>query len=218
MKGSFLNKIIIIPIILFLNYFFPKLIDVALILGAIFLAYEAVGGIKIFFKNNLKKDKKKEKDLSEDEKIKSAIQTDFILSIEIILVALNSVAHNHFINRVIIVLIVAFVITVGVYGLVLLLIRLDDIGLFLARGKDEKSFRYKLGMKMVKILPVVVEALSVIGIFAMLLVAGNIFLEKIKLFNIIENNLVFKIITAFIVGIVTLFILKIWDKIFKKKK
>src|SRR5690606_23651127 len=99
-KGSFLNKVIIIPIALLLNYFLPIVIKIILILGGCYLAYEGVEKIVHYFSSKFRKSKhdpieeKQEDDQNEKKKIKDAITTDFILSIEIIIIALGTVLNE----------------------------------------------------------------------------------------------------------------------------
>jgi len=187
-KGSFLNKIILIPLIMALNYYYPKVVIYLLIGGAIYLAYEGTHALwNYIFPHS--KEEKEEKKLSEDEKVKSAILTDFILSIEIVLISLNSVREADFITQVIVVTLIAFGATIGVYGLVALLVKIDDFGLFIAKDENKNSFQYKFGMFLVKLLPIIIRILGVVGTFAMLYVAGEIFLHYIHTFEEIFHSI-----------------------------
>ena len=178
-KGSFVNKLIILPFIFLLNFFIPQIITPILMLGGAYLAYEGVEKIYefLFHKEDSHHEPKKDEE-NEKQKIKSAIITDFILSLEIIIIALSTVADATFIEQVITVTIVAFLATVGVYGIVALIVRLDDIGLALREGKDS-GFLFVLGGVLIASLPKIVKFLSVVGTFAMLLVAGGIYLHNI---------------------------------------
>jgi predicted DNA repair protein MutK len=121
-----------------------------------------------------------EEDLLEAEKkkIKSAVITDFILSVEIIIIALGTVVHETLGFQIIVVTIVALIATVGVYGLVALIVRLDDIGFNLQQaGKAKQPFLFYLGTFLIKALPWIIKSLSVIGTLALLLVAGGIFIH-----------------------------------------
>lgn len=186
-KGSLLNKVIIVPITLLLNAFFPIAIKYILILGGCYLAYEGVEKIieYLFHKNHQKE--KKETAVpkinaadSEKQKIKSAIATDFILSLEIVIIALGSVLAQPLSVQILTVCIVAFLATVGVYGFVALIVRMDDAGFGLIRYSKQKGFLNKLGKTLVLALPMVIKALGGIGTIALLLVSGGIFVHNIE--------------------------------------
>ncbi|NPA50896.1 MAG: DUF808 domain-containing protein [Epsilonproteobacteria bacterium] len=185
-KGSFLNKIILIPIIIFLSYFFKGLIIPILIAGGAYLAYEGVEGVWDYIMGH-------EESLTEakddDSKVKEAIITDFILSIEIVLIALSSVINEDLTTQIIVVTIVSFLATIGVYGIVAFLVRLDDMGFAIAKGEEKSSFKYRFGIFLVKLLPYIIRILKVVGIVAMLLVAGSIFIEHISYFEEIRELL-----------------------------
>jgi len=197
-KGSLINKIILIPAIMALNYYFPHIVHYLLLLGALYIAYEGVHGLwGYIFPHNEGKEKK---EISEKEKIKSAIITDFVLSIEIVLIALHSVQESPFVTQVVVVSLIAFGATIGVYSLVALFVRLDDIGLAIAQNEPEDSFKYKFGRFLVRSLPFLIKTLSVIGVFAMLLVAGSIFVESFKEFEAIIPGMMGELIAAIIIG------------------
>jgi len=185
-KGSFRNKLIILPIAFLLSAFASWAIIPILMLGGIYLAYEGAEKIYEYLAGHKEKGES-QIELSEEEllkveakKIKSAITTDFILSIEIVIVALGTVMEQPLVTQIIAVTIVAFLATVGVYGLVALLVRMDDFGFALIeKADDESSLLHKLGRLLVVSLPKVIRALTVIGTFAMLLVAGGIFMHNI---------------------------------------
>ena len=183
-KGSLLNKIIILPVAFLLSYFAPKVIIAILILGGVYLAYEGAEKIYEYFfhkKNhvivNITDDPSEEEILdSEKTKIKSAIVTDFILSIEIVIIALGTVLDKSLSMQIIVVSVVALVATIGVYGIVALIVRMDDAGLkLIAISKNEKSIGAIIGRGLVNALPLIVKGLSVVGTLALLLVAGGIF-------------------------------------------
>ncbi len=201
-KGSFINKIIIIPIIIALSIYLPNIIVPILLLGGLYLSFEGAEGLWHLLFPEIEEKETKES-LSEKDKIKSAIITDFVLSIEIVLIALGVVLDKPLIERAIIVTIIAFLATIGVYGLVALIVRLDDMGLKLAQNEPKDSFKYRLGMKMVTALPKIIRVISIIGIFAMLLVAGGIFMHNIhQLHDILKDipTLLAELITAIAVG------------------
>jgi len=198
-KGSFINKIILIPLIMALDYYFPSIVHYLLLIGALYIAYEGVHGLwGYIFPHNEGKEKREE--VSEKEKIKSAIITDFVLSIEIILIALSSVEDSPFLTQVIVVTLIAFGATIGVYSLVALLVRLDDIGFAIASNEPEDSFKYKLGKFLINALPFLIKTLSVVGVFAMLLVAGSIFAHSFKELEHIIPGLMGELILAILIG------------------
>ncbi len=188
-KGSVINKLIILPLAFLLSAFAPFLIAPILILGGIYLAYEGMEKIYeyLYHKNettentSTKITKTKEELLSYEKiKVKSAIRTDFILSIEIVIIALSAVSTQTLLVQIGVVTFVAFLATVGVYGLVALLVRMDDFGYKLVSlNNDAQSFMHKFGHTLIRALPKVIRALAVIGTIAMLLVAGGIFVHNI---------------------------------------
>lgn len=187
-KGSFINKLIIVPVALLLNAFFPAAIQIVLILGGIYLAYEGVEKIIEYFFHRQKTGQEvveeiKHDDNAEKAKVKSAITTDFILSVEIVIIALGSVAADTLTTQIVTVAAVALLATVGVYGIVALIVRMDDAGLNLIKRSNNKGSLYILGSLLVKSLPVIIRILSVVGTIALLLVAGSIFVHNINYFH-----------------------------------
>lgn len=185
-KGSFINKLIIVPIIILLNLFLPKAIILILILGGFYLAYEGVEKIAEYFfhKKEPKKQAvtgviKQEAEL-EKAKIKSAITTDFILSIEIVIIALSTVLDKTLSLQILTLTVVSIIATIGVYGIVALVVRMDDLGFQLIEKSNKKRFLNTIGLLLVKALPIVIKAFSVIGTIALLLVAGGIFSHNIE--------------------------------------
>ncbi|WP_187478266.1 DUF808 domain-containing protein [Amniculibacterium sp. G2-70] len=207
-KGSFLNKVIIVPIALLLNAFLPKAIVIILILGGVYLAYEGVEKIVEYFfhKKHDDHDNLKEvlKDDNADEnsekiKIKSAITTDFILSIEIVIIALGSVLGQALPIQIMTVSVVSVLATVGVYGIVALIVRMDDAGYSLMRKSNEKGFLNQVGKLLVHALPVVIKILGVVGTVALLLVSGGIFVHNIDALHHLFPQ-VPSIVTEFVAG------------------
>ncbi|HEX8376833.1 MAG TPA: DUF808 family protein, partial [Pedobacter sp.] len=188
-KGSFINKLIIVPIALLLNAFFPAALKFVLILGGIYLAYEGVEKIVEYFFHRSKKGHEVIEEVLEDPKsvervkIKSAIATDFILSVEIVIIALGSAAKETLTTQIATVSAVALLATVGVYGIVALIVRMDDTGLKLIKRSNNKGLLFGLGSLLVKSLPVIIRILSVVGTIALLLVAGGIFVHNINFFH-----------------------------------
>lgn len=188
MKGSFLNKLIILPIAFLLSAFLPWAVKAVLVLGGLYLAFEGAEKIyEYFFPHEHKSKAQIKHDLSKAEilmleknKVKSAIVTDFILSIEIVIIALGTVIGKPILFQILVVSIVAIIATVGVYGIVALIVRMDDFGVKLVRmSKGEKGILNFIGSSLVKALPWVIKSLSVIGTIALLLVAGGIFIHNI---------------------------------------
>ena len=192
-KGSFINKLIILPVVFLLNYFFPVLITIILVLGGIYLAYEGAEKIVEFIFHRSKKGHEvlQESVLpdvaenSEKSKISSAIKTDFILSLEIVIIALATVIeHEHpLLTQILSVSFVAIIATVGVYGIVALIVRMDDAGYFLIKKSDDKGLLSVFGQFLVKALPMIIKILSVVGTIALLLVSGGIFVHNIDFFH-----------------------------------
>ena len=190
-KGSFINKVIIVPLALLLSAYASWLIIPILLLGGCYLSYEGVEKIVHYFTHKGHdrgsiEQATSEKELLQKEKakIKSAVRTDFILSIEIIMIALGTVMEQPLSLQVIVVTLIAILATVGVYGVVALIVRMDDMGLFLiARAKQLKGLLARilsaLGSFLVASLPWVIRALGVIGTIAMLLVGGGMFTHNL---------------------------------------
>jgi len=224
-KWSLINKIIILPFAFLLTAFAPKwVIPTILVFGWVYLAFEGAEKIyefilEKFFKIN-HDDKKEELVLDEDRKVKSAIFTDFILSIEIIMVALSTVLEYSLSIQIFIVSIVAVLATFFVYWIVWLIVRLDDFGFWLKK-KKRKIFN-KLGDFFIILLPILIKILSVVWTWAMLVVSGNLFIHNISLIHYFYNSvryipfLLFETVLGFLVWIVFMFIYLIWKKILKK--
>ncbi len=115
----------------------------------------------------------------EKTKIKSAITTDFILSIEIVIIALSTVLNKSLSVQILTLTIVSIIATVGVYGIVALIIRMDDFGFKLIKKSNNKGFLNTLGLLLVRALPIVIKTFSVVGTIALLLVSGGIFTHNI---------------------------------------
>lgn len=182
-KGSLLNKLIIVPIALLLNVIFPIAIKIALVLGGFYLAYEGVEKIIEYFFHHPKAAHQAgpvtDDNGAEKAKVKSAITTDFILSIEIVIIALGTVTEQSLTTQAITVSIVAFLATIGVYGIVAMIVRMDDAGYQLIQRAHQKGFLSILGMLLVKSLPVIIKLLGIVGTVALILVSGGIFTHNL---------------------------------------
>jgi len=206
-KGSFLNKLIIVPIAILLNAFFPVVIKFILILGGFYLAFEGVEKIIEYFFHRHKSAPELVAEVNQDDaqaestKVKSAITTDFILSVEIVIIALGTVLNQSIAVQIITVSVVAIIATIGVYGLVALIVRMDDFGYKLIRRSMDKGFYAALGRFLVKLLPVIIKVLAFVGTIALLLVAGGIFVHNIEYLHHIFPNLL-SVIKEFAFGLV----------------
>lgn len=186
-KGSFINKLIIVPLAFILNVIYPPAIIFVLLLGGIYLAFEGAEKILhwILHRNDHAPapahvgEIADESEAAEKAKVNSAISTDFILSVEIVIIALGTVLDKPLITQIITVSIVALIATVGVYGLVALIVRMDDVGYKLIESSKGKGVGAKIGQFLVNLLPKIIRCLSVVGTIALILVAGGIFTHNI---------------------------------------
>jgi len=185
-KGSLINKLIIVPIALLLNVFFPVAIKIILVLGGIYLAYEGVEKVvEYLFHRSAEPHEAAEEVIEEDAnaektKVRSAITTDFILSIEIVIIALGSVLEESVTLQIVTVSIIALLATIGVYGIVAVIVRMDDAGYKLIKRSNGKGALASLGKLLVSSLPIVIKVLSVVGTIALILVSGGIFVHNIE--------------------------------------
>ncbi|MCB0968632.1 MAG: DUF808 domain-containing protein [Ilumatobacter sp.] len=177
--GSLRNKILfILPAALLLSEFVPVLVEIILMFGGSFLAYE--GAHKIHHRLVAHDDHDHDVPAAvqgpeaESTTVRGAIRTDFILSAEIMVIALKEVIDEGFLARAIILLVVAVLITVIVYGVVALIVKMDDIGLRMVETGDDRAAR--VGRMLVTGMPKVLTVLSVVGTAAMLWVGGHILL------------------------------------------
>ena len=183
-KGSFLNKIIILPSVFLLSAYLPGVIVPILICGGIYLSFEgALNVYKIFASKKVKKGEKisqtrGDSSAIEKKKVKSAILIDFILSIEIIIITLGTVLDQPLKIQIPVVSIIALLSTVGVYGFVAILVRMDDLGYHLI-AVSEKRFTTRLGTLLVKALPKIIRILKFVGTIAMIIVGGGIFVHNV---------------------------------------
>lgn len=224
-KGSFLNKLIIVPVALLLNFFFPIAIKFILILGGCYLAFEGVEKIIHYIFHKKKENESTVEVLIDDQKaekakIKSAVLTDFILSVEIVIIALGTVVERDasVTVQILSVSVVAFLATVGVYGVVALIVRMDDAGYQIIKKSDDKGFLAKLGHFLVKALPYVIRILAFVGTIALLLVSGGIFSHNIDFFHHLLpdlNSTIKEFGLGFIIGLVVVVIVTITQKAYK---
>lgn len=209
-KGSFINKLIIVPLAFILNVIFPTAIIVALLIGGVYLAYEGVEKILhwIFHRNehthshHITEPHPEDSEAEEKTKVKSAISTDFILSVEIVIIALGTVLDKPLITQILVVSFVALVATVGVYGFVALIVRMDDIGYKLIGTDEKKGVAPKFGQFLVNLLPKIIRLLSVVGTIALILVAGGIFAHNIEFLHHLLPEQIPAIIQEAVIGII----------------
>ncbi|MGC1209239.1 MAG: DUF808 domain-containing protein [Ornithinimicrobium sp.] len=193
--GSIRNKLVfILPAVLLMSQFLPWLLTPILMLGGTYLCFE--GAEKIYEKVSGHHEQQQEPvavqgQEHEDKMVTGAIRTDFILSAEIMVVALNEVTDEPFISRALILIVVALFITALVYGAVGLIVKMDDIGLYLA--EKESAFSQKVGRGLIVAMPKLMAALAVIGTIAMLWVGGHILLVGVDdlgwhaLYNVVHH-------------------------------
>lgn len=189
-KGSLVNKLILVPAALLISAVFPPLVTFLLMCGGLFLCYE--GAEKVlhkFWPHLLPHDEEHEAHKQanadanvdmvefEKEKIRGAIRTDFILSAEIIVIALGSAGSATLLNKSIMLSIIAFAMTIGVYGLVAGIVKMDDVGLYLT--KKDSPAKQKLGAFLLAAAPKLMKFLSIAGTLAMFLVGGGILVHNI---------------------------------------
>ncbi|MDO8455277.1 MAG: DUF808 domain-containing protein [Sulfurimonas sp.] len=218
-KGSLKNKAIILPLAFILSAVAPSLITYILMLGALYLLYEGMEKIEEYFfhKHHAQKNEEllhstKETILDiEKEKIKSAVFTDFILSIEIVVIALAAVANQPIMVQIASTLFVAIVATFGVYGLVAMIVRMDNVGFWLIEKKHEKS-----GSFLISAMPKLIKTLAFVGTFAMILVGGGILAHHVEVLHHFFVATIPSIINELLVGLVIGAALLLIMKLFKK--
>ncbi|GAB3271508.1 DUF808 domain-containing protein [Parahaliea aestuarii] len=189
-KGSFRNKCILVPAALLISVVAPWLITPLLMLGGLFLCYEGFEKLAHPLLHSRAEDESRHKALlekaadpardlvvEEKAKINGAIRTDFILSAEIIVITLGTVADAVFSTQVLVVCTIALVMTVGVYGLVAGIIKMDDAGLYLSQREGQgpaRAFLRWLGRFLLSFAPWLMKALGIVGTLAMFMVGGGI--------------------------------------------
>lgn len=243
-KGSFVNKLILVPLALFISVIAPWLINPLLVIGGLFLSYEGVEKIMHTLQHKKAQSAKEaqleliqtEQDLArfENEKIKGAVRTDFILSAEIVVISLGTVAAASFLTKVTVLSVIAIAMTVGVYGLVAFIVKIDDIGLHLT--EQPSNFKQRIGRGLLAFAPILMKTLSVVGTAAMFLVGGGIinhaipfvhhftedtveYVQDIPTMGSIVGsvtpmlmNLVVGILAGILVMIVVALVQKVWSK------
>jgi predicted DNA repair protein MutK len=197
-KGSFLNKLILVPLALIISAFAPWAITPLLMLGGAFLCFEGAEKVIHSFahRGDSKSAEARQQRLEavaagdprafERDKVKGAIRTDFILSAEIVAITLGIVAEAPLLNQVLILAGIAILVTVGVYGLVGLIVKLDDMGYWLAERQSAPA--RLLGKGLLALAPLLMKVLTIVGTLAMFLVGGGIVVHGIPvLHHLIEQ-------------------------------
>lgn len=189
-KGSFRNKLILVPAALVVSAVAGWLITPLLMLGGLYLCFEGFESVAHRLLHHSSADEAELENLSaafadpavnmldyEKERIKGAVRTDMILSGEIIVITLGIVADASFLSQVIVVAGIAFSMTAGVYGLVAAIVKLDDVGLYLASARGEGfwlSAKRWFGLRLVNFAPMLMKGLAFVGTIAMFMVGGGI--------------------------------------------
>lgn len=190
--GSFINKLILIPSALLVSSFAPILITPMLLLGGGFLCFEGFEKVfekvmKLLNKSDKSQNEEAPEIVSEEQKIKGAIRTDFILSLEIMVIVLGTVQAAPILTRILVLSSVGIGMTFGVYGLVALIVKIDDFGLYL------KTFSQiiirKAGGALLIFAPLLMKTLGIAGTVAMFLVGGGIMTHGVPLLHHYQQNL-----------------------------
>ena len=242
-KGSLINKLILVPAALAISYFIPWLITPLLMIGGAYLCFEGFEKIAHKLLHSKHEDKAHENELAkavadpkvdlvalEKDKIKGAIRTDFILSAEIIVIALGTVATATFSKQVAVVSLIALVMTVGVYGLVAGIVKLDDLGLYMMMRKGKSFFKQlvrKVGTWLLNLTPYLMRTLSILGTAAMFLVGGSIIGHGIPTLHHLTEPMsnisallpiLFDGVLGLVVGAICVALFTIYTKIMPKKQ
>lgn len=240
-KGSIINKVILVPLALAISYFAPWLITPLLMIGGAYLCFEGFEKVmhKFFHKEDENHHKEVLKTAAKDVKvnmleyekvkIKGAIRTDFILSAEIVAIALGVVSDAPFIKQVVILSLVAFLVTFAVYGLVGAIVKIDDVGMWL--HKKSSIVAKKVGMFLINSMPYIMKTLTFVGTIAMFLVGGGIIMHGLPFIHHTTDSIVhansfmeavaptvISLIIGFIVGGIVLAVVNGFEKIFHKKE
>ena len=190
-KGSVINKVILIPVALLISIFVPMLVTPLLMLGGLFLCFEGFEKVfeKIFHKTpHVEVESVAVTDMAsfEKDKIKGAVRTDFILSAEIIVITLGTVATTTLTNQILVLVAIALAMTIGVYGLVAGIVKLDDAGLWLIQ---KKGFAAVIGKVFLNTAPILMKFLGLAGTIAMFMVGGGILTHGIPVLHHFQQDL-----------------------------
>ncbi|EKP4402842.1 DUF808 domain-containing protein [Vibrio parahaemolyticus] len=186
-KGSFKNKLILVPSALLISTIIPWLIMPLLLIGGLFLCFEGAEKVleKLFPHSHPLEEKEELVDTGESledyekRKVAGAIRTDFILSAEIIVIALGTVTGASLVTQILVVSLIAVIMTIGVYGLVAGIVKLDDLGFYLEIRSKGKGWMAKVGSALVAFAPKLMKLLTIVGTAAMFLVGGGIVVHNV---------------------------------------
>nr|ELA9415559.1 DUF808 domain-containing protein [Vibrio parahaemolyticus] len=186
-KGSFKNKLILVPSALLISAIIPWLIMPLLLIGGLFLCFEGAEKVleKLFPHSHPHEEKEELVDTDESledyekRKVAGAIRTDFILSAEIIVIALGTVTGASLVTQILVVSLIAVIMTIGVYGLVAGIVKLDDLGFYLEIRSKGKGWMAKVGSALVAFAPKLMKLLTIVGTAAMFLVGGGIVVHNV---------------------------------------
>jgi predicted DNA repair protein MutK len=239
MKGSFINKLIIVPAVFLLEWLYSPAIEVILVIGGIYLAYEGAEKIIEFLFHRAKKGHEvieesdniiEDGETAEKTKVKSAITTDFILSLEIVIIALAAAKDgyeslksefNPFLVEIVTVSVVASIATIGVYGIVALIVRMDDAGFNLIKRSNDKGLLAMLGHGLIKALPIVIKVLGAVGTVALILVSGGIFAHHVPFLHDVAAQwpaMLREATFGLVVGVIACGVVTVFKKVFSGKK
>ena len=232
-KGSFLNKLILVPLALIISAFAPWAITPLLMVGGAFLCFEGVEKVVHSWQARKHKETPEERQarldaiaaqdplVYERDKVKGAIRTDFILSAEIVAITLGIVADAPLLNQVLVLSGIAIVVTIGVYGIVGVIVKLDDLGFWLE--KKSSAIAKGIGKALLVTAPWLMKALSILGTLAMFLVGGGIVVHGFApVHHAIEHwaeqgggigqallPLLFNLVVGFIIGTIVLVVVNL---------
>ncbi|BCB45143.1 membrane protein [Vibrio alginolyticus] len=186
-KGSFKNKLILVPSALLISAIIPWLIMPLLLIGGLFLCFEGAEKVleKVFPHFHPHEEKEELVNTGESieeyekRKVAGAIRTDFILSAEIIVIALGTVTGASLVTQILVVSLIAVIMTIGVYGLVAGIVKLDDLGFYLEIRSKGKGWMAKVGSALVAFAPKLMKLLTIVGTAAMFLVGGGIVVHNV---------------------------------------
>ncbi|HHX8279531.1 DUF808 domain-containing protein [Vibrio diabolicus] len=186
-KGSFKNKLILVPSALLISAIIPWLIMPLLLIGGLFLCFEGAEKVleKVFPHSHPHEEKEELVNTGESieeyekRKVAGAIRTDFILSAEIIVIALGTVTEASLVTQILVVSLIAVIMTIGVYGLVAGIVKLDDLGFYLEIRSKGKGWMAKVGSALVAFAPKLMKLLTIVGTAAMFLVGGGIVVHNV---------------------------------------
>ncbi len=240
-KGSLLNKVFLVPAALLISAFIPVLITVMLVIGGLYLCFEGAEKVlhRLFHKEDEAEREARIEKLSQEnidlvalekDKIKGAIRTDFILSAEIIVIALGSVQQADFVTQVGVLCALSVGITAGVYGLVAGIVKMDDVGLYLLRKSltgGYNGFQRVTGRALLVAAPLLMKTLAFVGTIAMFLVGGGILTHNIPFMHHLAESInhsveqlsfVISLITDGVAGLIAGSVIVGTVSLFSKKK